>query len=63
MKTDASNIADAIKTLLADGKIRRELGSFGRQAVVRHFSIETMTDEVLKVYHQVIEEVNDEPNR
>jgi len=63
MKTNASNIAEAINNLLADAQLRQKLGNFGRQAVVRHFSIETMTDEVLKVYHQVIEEVNNEPNR
>jgi len=63
MKTDASSIADAIKMLLSDAQLREQLGSFGRQAVVRHFSIEAMTEEVLKVYHEVIEEVNDEPNR
>ena len=63
MKTDASNIADAIKTLLADGKIRRELGSFGRQAVVRHFSLLCLSDEFLKVYNELIEVVNDEPIR
>jgi len=63
MKTDAINMAEAIKTLLGDEQLRRELGIFGRQAVERHFSIETMTDEVLKVYYQVIEEVNNELNR
>jgi len=63
MKTDALSIAEAIKTLLSDAELRKKLGAFGRQEVAKHFSIETMTDEVLRVYHQVIEEVKNEPNR
>lgn len=62
-KTDAQNIAEAIKTLLMDAELRKKLGAFGRQEVARYFSIETMTDEVLKVYHQVIEEDKNESNR
>jgi len=62
-KTDASNIAEAIKILLSDTELRKTLGTFGRQEVARYFSIETMTDEVLKVYHQIIEEDENEPNR
>ncbi|NLZ54614.1 MAG: glycosyltransferase family 4 protein [Thermoanaerobacteraceae bacterium] len=62
-KTDASNIAEAIKTLLSDAELRKKLGTFGRQEVAKYFSIETMADEVLKVYHQVIEEDNNELNR
>ncbi|MDD4570856.1 MAG: glycosyltransferase family 4 protein [Tepidanaerobacteraceae bacterium] len=58
MKSDAANLANAIKELLKDLDHRKELGTFGRQEVRKYFSIETMTDEVLKVYHQVIEEVN-----
>jgi len=63
MKTDALNIADSIKTLLSDAQLRKKLGTFGRQEVARYFSIETMTDEVLEVYHQVIKEDKNEPNR
>lgn len=55
MKTDATNMAKSIIELLNDQELRKQLGLFGRQVVAKHFSIEVMTDEVLKVYHQVIE--------
>ncbi|AEE91813.1 Glycosyl transferase group 1 [Tepidanaerobacter acetatoxydans Re1] len=63
MRTDADNIAKSIKELLSDIELRKKLGAFGRQKVARYFSIETMTDEVLNVYHQVIEEGKNELNR
>ena len=63
MKTNAANIAEAIKELLNDQNLRKKLGTFGRQEVAKYFSIETMTDEVLKVYHQVIEEDKNGFNR
>lgn len=55
-KTEAPVLAKAIKQLLADPAKNRELGEFGRQAVSKYFSIEAMTDQILNVYHQVIEE-------
>lgn len=55
-KTESPVLADAIKRLLANPGWSRELGTFGRQAVNKYFSIEAMTDQILKVYHQVIEE-------
>jgi len=55
-KTEAHVLAKAIKQLLADPAKNRELGEFGRQAVSKYFSIEAMTDQILNVYHQVIEE-------
>ncbi|WP_296970321.1 glycosyltransferase family 4 protein [Tepidanaerobacter sp. EBM-38] len=63
MRTDADNIAKSIKELLGDIELRKKLGAFGRQKVAKYFSIETMTDEVLNVYHQVIEEGKNELNR
>jgi glycosyltransferase involved in cell wall biosynthesis len=57
-RTDAKNMAEAVKHLLRNQDLRRELGAFGRGAVSQNFSIEIMTDEILKVYHQVIEEEN-----
>ncbi|NLU11077.1 MAG: glycosyltransferase family 4 protein [Tepidanaerobacter acetatoxydans] len=63
MRTDADNIAKSIKELLSDIELRKKLGTFGRQEVAKYFSIETMTDEVLNVYHQVIEEGKNELNR
>jgi glycosyltransferase involved in cell wall biosynthesis len=56
MKTDAENMAKAVKELLRDGQLRKELGVFGRKMVRDNFSIEIMTEDILKVYHQVIEE-------
>ena len=56
MKSNAKNIAEAINGLLQAPKYRNKLGAFGRQEVGRYFSIETMTDDVIKVYYQVIEE-------
>lgn len=55
-KTDAAALAEAIKKLLTDPSGSRMLGEFGRQAVTKHFSIESMTEEILKVYHQEIGE-------
>lgn len=55
-KTDALVLKDAIKKLISNPDKGRELGIFGRQAVSRYFSIEKMTEEILQVYHQVIEE-------
>lgn len=63
IKSDALHMAEAIKELLKDIELRKTLGVFGRQEVAKHFSIKTMTDEVLKVYHQVIEEDKNELNR
>lgn len=63
MRTDADNIAKSIKELLSDIELRKKLGTFGRQEVAKYFSIETMADEVLNVYHQVIEEGKNELNR
>jgi len=57
-RTDATNIANAIIQILKAADRRKELGVFGRQKVQKFFSIETMTDDVLNVYQQVIEEEN-----
>lgn len=55
-KTEAPALAEAIKRLLADAEECRKLGEFGRQAVSRYFSIEAMTDKIMEVYLQVLEE-------
>jgi len=54
--TDAHNMASEIKRLLKDPVRCKELGKFGRQMVSQYFSIEVMTEEVLKIYYQVLEE-------
>lgn len=57
-KSNSSNIAKAIKTLLDRPEARIKLGEFGRKQVENEFSIEVMTDKVLEVYHKVLEEEN-----
>ena len=56
--TEAHGLAEAIIDLFKNPEKRRELGEFGRESVHKYFSIETMTEQVLKVYHRVIEEEN-----
>lgn len=63
MTTDSENIASAIKTLLSDEQLRKSLGSFGREEVAKYFSIESMTNQVLKIYYQLIEEEKNAHNR
>jgi len=63
MTTDSENIASAIKTLLSDEQLRKRLGSFGREEVAKYFSIESMTNQVLKIYYQLIEEEKNAHNR
>lgn len=58
MKTDAKNMAKSLKHLLRNAGLRKELGAFGRKAVNENFSIEIMTEDILQVYHRVIEEEN-----
>ncbi|HHW03884.1 MAG TPA: glycosyltransferase family 4 protein [Thermoanaerobacterales bacterium] len=60
-KTEAPALARAIKQLLEDPGRGHELGIFGRQVVKKYFSIEVMTDQILKVYQQVIEERGQSP--
>lgn len=63
MTTDSENIASAIKTLLSNEQLRKSLGSFGREEVAKYFSIESMTNQVLKIYYQLIEEEKNAHNR
>jgi glycosyltransferase involved in cell wall biosynthesis len=51
--SDAHSIASDIIELLGDGTRRKELGLYGRQMVSKYFSIESMTDEILKIYYSV----------
>ncbi|MDI3480560.1 MAG: hypothetical protein PWQ97_215 [Tepidanaerobacteraceae bacterium] len=62
-KTEASLLAKSIKQLLSNDEECRRLGKFGRQAVRKYFSIEVMTDKIMEVYHQVLEEENHGINR
>lgn len=57
-RTNASIMAKSIIELLQNRELRKELGAFGRQAVERYFSIEAMTQGVLNVYKEVVEEEN-----
>lgn len=46
-------LAAALAALLTDSERRRELGERGRQSVLRHFTMERMAQETLKVYGTV----------
>lgn len=53
-QTSASTIAKSIRELLRNREYREELGVFGRQAVEKYFSIESMTENIIKVYKEVL---------
>jgi glycosyltransferase involved in cell wall biosynthesis len=48
--SDAKLLADAIESLLLEPERARAMGEAGRDAVFQRFSIEAMTDEVMRAY-------------
>jgi glycosyltransferase involved in cell wall biosynthesis len=51
---DPAALAAAIRTLLADDKLRRSLGEHGRAQVVQRYSLATMADRLVALYRQVL---------
>jgi glycosyltransferase involved in cell wall biosynthesis len=47
---DPSSLAQALRRLMADSELRRELGRRGRELVVERFSLEQMAAEIEAVY-------------
>ena len=52
---DATSLADCIGRLIADGELRRRLGSAGRQRAHEMFSAQRMAEQTLAIYRRIIE--------
>jgi glycosyltransferase involved in cell wall biosynthesis len=50
---DATALESAISRLLSDDQLRRQLGQAGRQRVQEKFTLKSMLDDTLAVYHRV----------
>jgi glycosyltransferase involved in cell wall biosynthesis len=48
------NLAEKVRRLLADPVLRQEMGRRGREKVLASFTMETVVDQVLKVYEDVL---------
>ena len=53
-KTDAQNIADAIKAVLSDTSLRKKMGENARHYVVENYSLEKALKMELDVVREVI---------
>ena len=53
---DASELSEAISTLIKDESLRRQLGAAGRARMHREFSIATMVDKHVQLYKLVLDE-------
>jgi glycosyltransferase involved in cell wall biosynthesis len=53
---DAGALAGAIERLLADGRLRREMGSAGRARAAAHFGLERFAAEHVQVYERALAE-------
>ncbi|WFP50654.1 glycosyltransferase family 4 protein [Methylomonas sp. EFPC3] len=56
---DAVALADAIRRLLADGGLRREIGRRGRQLAERRYAVAAIVDAHLAIYRELISETAD----
>lgn len=54
---DSRALAEAISRLLADGSLREEMGSRGRERVEREFTVEGQVAETAKIYAEILREV------
>jgi glycosyltransferase involved in cell wall biosynthesis len=52
---DPVTLAKAIKVLLENPILRRRMGKYGREIVVREYSADLVADQILAVYHGLIE--------
>jgi colanic acid biosynthesis glycosyl transferase WcaI len=51
---DPDALADGLCRVWSDRSLRHELGRRGREGVRRHYTIESSTDALIRVYEQVI---------
>lgn len=51
---NAEALADAVNLLLNDREYAEKLGSNGRKVVEKKFNFETVTEDCLKIYHQLV---------
>jgi len=53
---DTPALGDAIRSLLADGGLRRRMGAAGRQAVMTRYSVEGMCRGMCELYRSLLAE-------
>ena len=53
---DPAALADAIRSLLADGELRARMGAAGRQSVMARYSVEEMCRRMWEVYRSLLSE-------
>lgn len=51
---DATALARAIETLLADGAMRERMGNAGRELIVREFSVARITAQMVALYQELL---------
>ncbi|WNB77145.1 glycosyltransferase family 4 protein [Methylomonas koyamae] len=51
---DAAGLADAIRRLLEDGELRREMGRQGRQLAERRYAVAAIVDAHLAIYRELL---------
>jgi glycosyltransferase involved in cell wall biosynthesis len=56
LSRDVQAVADAVLKLLHDPDLAKRLGKNGREAVERRFSLNTMLDNVLTVYSNILKQ-------
>lgn len=54
---DSRALAAAMSRLLADGSLREEMGSRGRERVEREFTVEGLIEGTAKIYAEILQEV------
>ncbi|HXP22718.1 MAG TPA: glycosyltransferase family 4 protein, partial [Candidatus Sulfotelmatobacter sp.] len=52
---NAERFATAMKRLLRDSRLRKELGEAGREEVKQRFSADLMVENTLRVYEEVLQ--------
>ena len=50
---DVSALAEALRSMIGDPQMRAAMGRAGREKFLREFTLETMTDQLKKIYDQV----------
>ena len=51
---NAQALADALRTLIVDAKLRREMGARGRERALAEFSVESFVTDSLQVYNDLL---------
>ena len=52
---DVAALADRMKQLADDAKLRRRMGAAARKRVEKEFSIDAMTDRIIGIYREILE--------